>query len=116
MTTPTPQVFIIGAGTVGTALAMKLSRAGLPVAGIHGRTAAQAAAAGALAGVLGSSGEYPRILKDSDIVVLAVRDAGIGELAADLVARGLVGPAQILLHCSGAFAAAEAFDGRKLRA
>ena len=34
---PTPVVFIIGAGVVGTTLAAKLTRAGVPVAGLHGR-------------------------------------------------------------------------------
>ena len=34
---PTPEVYVVGAGAVGTALAMKLSRAGVPVAGLWAR-------------------------------------------------------------------------------
>jgi 3-hydroxyacyl-CoA dehydrogenase len=36
---PTPAVFIVGAGVVGTALAARLVRAGIPVIGLHGRQA-----------------------------------------------------------------------------
>jgi len=69
---------------------------------------AQAATAGAAAGVLGTSGDYPHILTESDIVILAVRDHAIAEVARDLVAHKLTRPEQVLLHCSGALAAAEA--------
>ena len=34
---PTPSVFIMGAGVVGTALAARLVRASVPVIGLHGR-------------------------------------------------------------------------------
>jgi len=34
---PTPSVFIMGAGVVGTALAARLVRAAVPVIGLHGR-------------------------------------------------------------------------------
>src|SRR5439155_1223915 len=34
---PTPAVFIMGAGVVGTALAARLVRSGVPVTGLHGR-------------------------------------------------------------------------------
>jgi predicted short-subunit dehydrogenase-like oxidoreductase (DUF2520 family) len=90
---------------VGTALAARLSRAGVPVAGIHARRAEQAASAGAYAGVLGTSGDYPEILGESDVVILAVSDDAIGEVAAALVAQGQLGAHQVLLHCSGALAA-----------
>jgi predicted short-subunit dehydrogenase-like oxidoreductase (DUF2520 family) len=108
MTTPTPAVFVVGAGAVGTALAMRLSRAGIPVSGIHARRADQAAQAGVLAGVLGSSGEYPRLVGESDVVIVAVRDAGVPEVTADLVRRELLRRGQVLLHCSGARPAGEA--------
>ncbi len=34
---PTPSVFIMGAGVVGTALAVRLTGAGVSVTGLHGR-------------------------------------------------------------------------------
>src|SRR3954451_22746771 len=78
---PTPVVFIIGAGVVGTTLAAKLLRAGVPVAGLHGRQTDLSEVASALAGVLGSSGEIPAILSGSDVVIISVRDARIPEIA-----------------------------------
>jgi predicted short-subunit dehydrogenase-like oxidoreductase (DUF2520 family) len=105
---PTPEVYVVGAGAVGTALAMKLSRAGVPVAGLWARRPEQAATAGAMAGVLGTSGDFPKILTESDIVVIAVKDDAIGEVTRELVAGKHLRREQVLLHCSGASAAADA--------
>jgi predicted short-subunit dehydrogenase-like oxidoreductase (DUF2520 family) len=113
VTKPTPEVFVIGAGTVGTALAMKLSRAGIPVAGLHGRRPDQVAAAGAMAGVLGTSGEFPELARESDILVLAVQDDAIAGVVAALRAQKLLRKEHVLLHCSGAMPAAEALAPAK---
>src|SRR3954468_19989716 len=78
---PTPVVFIIGAGVVGTTLAAKLLRAGVPVSGLHGRQADLSEHASALAGVLGSTGDLPAIVSEADVVVVSVRDARIPEIA-----------------------------------
>src|SRR4051812_24068368 len=71
---PSPVVFIIGAGLVGTTLAAKLLRAGIPVAGLHGRKADLSDVGSALAGALGSTGEIPGILSESQVVIISVRD------------------------------------------
>jgi predicted short-subunit dehydrogenase-like oxidoreductase (DUF2520 family) len=105
---PTPEVYVLGAGAVGTALAMKLSRAGVPVAGLWARRPDQAASAGALAGVLGTSGDFPKILTESDIVIVAVRADAISEVTRELVQGKHLRREQVLLHCSGASAAADA--------
>src|SRR6185436_11315276 len=97
---PTPVVFIIGAGVVGTTLAAKLSRAGVPVAGVHGRQTDLSETAAALSGVLGSSGELPAILGDSEVVIIAVRDSRIPEVAQRLLLEKRLQPDQILLHTS----------------
>jgi predicted short-subunit dehydrogenase-like oxidoreductase (DUF2520 family) len=108
---PTPSVFIMGAGVVGTALAARLARAGVPVLGLHGRQVARTDAAGAIAGggggigvigVIGSTGEIPERLSESDTVIIAVRDDRVPEVAARLVSEGRLRPGQILLHTSGA--------------
>jgi len=52
---PTPSVFIMGAGVVGTALAARLVRAGIPVIGLHGRQVELTDAARAISGVVGST-------------------------------------------------------------
>jgi len=104
---PTPVVFIIGAGVVGTTLAAKLTRAGVPVAGLHGRQADLSDAGSALAGVLGSTGEIPDILSQSQVVIISVRDARIPEVAKRLADEKRLRPDQVVLHTSGNHPAAE---------
>src|SRR5580704_10576755 len=99
---PTPSVFIVGAGVVGTALAARLVRAGVPVTGLHGRQVELTDAARAISGVVGSTGEIPQILSESDAVIISVRDDRVPEVAARLVSEGRLRPGQILLHTSGA--------------
>ena len=104
---PTPVVFIMGAGVVGTALATRLVRAGVPVAGLHGRQVDPSDAASAVSGVLASTGEIPPILSESDVVIISVRDARIPEVAERLVREQRLRPEQIVLHTSGANASAQ---------
>lgn len=104
MNEPTPSVFIMGAGVVGTALAAGLARAGIPVLGLHGRPLPDAARA--IAGVAASAGDIPSLLSESDIVIIAVRDERIADVAIRLSTEERLRPHQILLHTSGANAAA----------
>ena len=97
-----PSVFIVGAGVVGTALAAWLARAGIPVTGIHGR---QLSGVRAPAGIVHSTGELPAIISEADVVIIAVRDERIPEVAARLAAEGKLRSRQILFHTSGANAA-----------
>ena len=105
---PNPSVFIMGAGVVGTALAGRLVRAGVPVTGLHGRqpelTDAARASSGVVGvvGIVGSTGEIPEILSEADAVIISVRDDRIPQVAARLVGEGRLRPGQILLHTSGA--------------
>jgi predicted short-subunit dehydrogenase-like oxidoreductase (DUF2520 family) len=104
---PTPVVFIMGAGVVGTALAARLVRAGVPVAGLHGRQAELSDAASAIAGVLSSTGEIPEILTQSDVVIISVRDERIREVVERLVREKRLTENQVLLHTSGANASGD---------
>lgn len=104
---PTPVVFIMGAGVVGTALAARLVRAGVPVAGLHGRQAELSDAASAIAGVLATTGEIPDILSESDVVIISVRDERIREVADRLLREKRLRKNQVLLHTSGANASGE---------
>jgi predicted short-subunit dehydrogenase-like oxidoreductase (DUF2520 family) len=104
-------VFIVGAGAVGTALAAGLVRAGVPVAGLHGRRAGPpdvAASAVSGAGVVASSGELPPILSESGVVIIAVRDERTGEVAERLVREQRLRSHQVVLHTSGAIPSARA--------
>jgi predicted short-subunit dehydrogenase-like oxidoreductase (DUF2520 family) len=101
---PTPSVFIMGAGVVGTALAARLVRAGIPVTGLHGRQAERIDAAGAISGVADvarSTGEIPQIMSESEVVIIAVRDDRMPEVAERLAREGRLRREQILLHTSG---------------
>lgn len=104
---PTPVVFIMGAGVVGTALAARMVRAGVPVAGLHGRQAELSDAASALSGVLASSGEIPDILNQSDVVIISVRDERIREVVERLIREKRLNKNQVLLHTSGANASGD---------
>ncbi len=107
MTKRTPNVFVVGAGPVATALAGGLRLRGVPVLGMWGRTPARTRVASAAAGVGAYSAGPPDLLLEADVVVLAVRDDAITEVARMLVATGLVNRHHTLIHCSGAVSAAE---------
>jgi predicted short-subunit dehydrogenase-like oxidoreductase (DUF2520 family) len=102
---PTPSVFIMGAGIVGTALAARLVRSGVPVIGLHGRQVELTDAARAISGVVGSTGDIPAILSESDAVIISVRDERVPEVAERLAKEGRLRREQILLHTSGAIPA-----------
>jgi predicted short-subunit dehydrogenase-like oxidoreductase (DUF2520 family) len=104
---PTPAVFIMGAGVVGTALAARLVRAGVPVAGLHGRRVEPSDAASAIAGVLSSRGNIPDILSEVDAIIIAVRDERIREVVDRLVRENRLRKHQVLLHTSGANASGD---------
>nr|HEX4314083.1 DUF2520 domain-containing protein [Kofleriaceae bacterium] len=108
---PMPTTFVAGAGPVATALAGGLRLAGVPVLGLWARRAAAARTAGSAAGVAAFSSAPPDILLEARVVILAVRDAVIGDVAAMLVGTGLVGKRHVLLHCAGAASAAELLGG-----
>ncbi|MCX5744707.1 MAG: DUF2520 domain-containing protein [Proteobacteria bacterium] len=107
MTARNPTTFIVGAGPVATALAGAFRLGGVPVLGLWARRAAAARLAGSTAGVAAFSSAPPDILLEADIVILAVRDAVIGEVAHMLVGTGLIGKRHVLLHCAGAASATE---------
>lgn len=110
---PTPVVFIMGAGVVGTALAARLVRAGVPVAGLHGRQAELSDAASAISGVLATTGDIPEIISQSDVVIVSVRDERIREVVDRLVREKRLRPGQILLHTSGANASGEVLSAAR---
>ncbi|HWO24851.1 MAG TPA: DUF2520 domain-containing protein [Kofleriaceae bacterium] len=111
MTAASPTTFVIGAGPVATALAGALRLGGVPVLGLWARRPAQARAAGATAGVAAFSSAPPDILLESRVVILAVRDQDIGDVAAMLAGTGLIGKRHVLLHCAGAASARELLGG-----
>ncbi len=108
-TAPTPNVFIVGAGPVATALGAALRQAGVPVLGLHGRRPEAVRLAASIAGVAGFSAAPPDLILEATAILVAVRDDSIREVAQTLLTTGLVTRRHVLLHCSGALSAAEAF-------
>lgn len=106
-----PTTFLVGAGPVATALAGALRLGGVPVLGLWARRPAAARAAGAAAGVAAFSSAPPDILLEAEVVLLAVRDSAIAEVAQMLAGTGLVGKRHVMLHCAGAAAAHEVLGG-----
>jgi predicted short-subunit dehydrogenase-like oxidoreductase (DUF2520 family) len=104
---PNPTTFVVGAGPVATALAGALRLGGVPVLGLWARKPAAARAAGSAAGVAAFSSAPPDVLLESRVVILAVRDQVIGEVAQMLVGTGLIGKRHVMLHCAGAASALE---------
>ena len=107
MTARNPTTFIVGAGPVATALAGALRLGGVPVLGLWARRAAPARAAGSTAGVAAFSSAPPDILLESEVVILAVRDQVITEVAQMLLGTGLINKRHVVLHCAGAASARE---------
>ncbi len=111
MTARNPTTFVVGAGPVATALAGALRLAGVPVLGLWARKPQPARQAGAVAGVAAFSSAPPDILLEAEVVILAVRDQVIHEVAQMLVGTGLVNRRHALLHCAGAASAEELLGG-----
>lgn len=99
----TTPVFVLGAGRAGSALAVALHQAGVPVIALHGRTLDRAAAAlndaprdiAVTAGPLATSA-----LHRAGTVLVAVRDAQVEEVLEELQHAPLA-PRAVVLHLSG---------------
>ena len=109
MTDRTPSTFLLGAGPVATALAGALRRAGVPVLGLWARRWEAARAAGATSGVAFFADSFPALLRQAEVVIVAVRDQAVGAVAERAVGEGRLSERVVLLHCSGATAAEEVF-------
>lgn len=88
---------IVGPGRAGTALGIAASRAGHHVGAFVGRTRENAVASAALVGAAPLA--IGDALPAADLLVIAVRDAAISEVAADLV--GAADRFSAVVHLSG---------------
>jgi predicted short-subunit dehydrogenase-like oxidoreductase (DUF2520 family) len=91
------RVFVIGAGKVGRGLSRAFRASGVVVIGLHARRSGDEAT---------SSGVYPAVLGDANVIVVAVRDGeidGVCKSLADLERRdsGRIAHAAVVLHTSG---------------
>src|SRR5205085_10538662 len=93
-----PLVGIIGAGAVGTALGTALHRAGWPVVAVASRDATRRERFRSLVPGARAFAEAPALLDAVQLLILAVPDDAIQQLAGQLRLYG----GQALVHTSGA--------------
>ncbi len=98
-------VWIVGAGCVARTFASALQQSEVPVVGLWARRPNAAQRAGVESNVASYSGELPAAFSDASIVVLAVSDDAIAEVARKLWQEGALKEHQVVLHCSGASSA-----------
>lgn len=96
-----PLIGIIGAGAVGTALGAALHRAGWPVVAVASRDAARRERFRSLVPGARGFAEAPAILDEVELLILAVPDDVIEQLAGELRLYG----GQALVHTSGVLGA-----------
>lgn len=98
------KIGLIGAGKVGSALAILLQQAGYRVIGIASRSQQSAQK---LAQRLGVPVLTPEdAARQSDALLITTSDDAIASVAADLAARGAFHEGQLVLHLSGAHSSA----------
>ncbi|MEO8207537.1 MAG: DUF2520 domain-containing protein [Chloroflexota bacterium] len=93
-----PVVGIVGAGAVGSALGLALTRAGWPVAGVASRDRARREAFRALVPGARAFAEATALLDEVELIILTVPDDALAPLASSL--RLYSG--QAMIHTSGA--------------
>ncbi|MBK6560851.1 DUF2520 domain-containing protein [Candidatus Amarobacter glycogenicus] len=99
MTTDSPLVGIVGAGRLGGALAVGLSRAGYRIGAIGStRISSASAVAEAIGGVAEATADVTRVAAVCDLVFFTVPDSAV-ESSCDTVRWT---PRHMVVHCSGA--------------
>ncbi len=95
------RVFIIGCGAVGSSLAVAISRTDLSVSGVFDLREDRCAELALQIGGCAHFGELPEITASAQIVIVAVPDGSIADVAARAAADGACSRDQVWLHCSG---------------
>jgi predicted short-subunit dehydrogenase-like oxidoreductase (DUF2520 family) len=94
-----PDIAIIGAGRVGTAIGVLARRAGLTVSAVAGGGSARAAA-DAIGGAVRVCAPS-EAARTAGLVLLTVRDDVIEAVCQDLVEANAINPGAVVAHCSG---------------
>ena len=99
-----PRVAVIGAGRVGSALAVALAPKGYPVVGVASRTRASAARLASLVGAPLCASPAAAV-KEADVVFITTPDRAIARVAAEIARHNGFRAGQIVAHTSGALRA-----------
>jgi predicted short-subunit dehydrogenase-like oxidoreductase (DUF2520 family) len=101
-----PAVAIVGAGKVGSALAILLQKKGYPMAGVVSRTFGAAQNLAAILGCPAYEKAY-ELTRRAGLVFITTPDREIARVAEAISGQGGFYPGQIVAHASGAHAASE---------
>jgi len=101
-----PGIAVVGAGKVGSALALLLSRRGYPVAGVASRSISSAGRVAEELKVPATT-RPEEITNGADVVFITTPDREIARVAGEITERGGFRPDQIVFHTSGAHPADE---------
>jgi len=101
-----PAVAVVGAGKVGSALAILLQKKGYPVAGIASRNLGTAQRLAATLGCPAYEKAY-ELTRRAGLVFITTPDREIAGVTEAISREGGFGPGQIVAHASGAHAAGE---------
>ncbi len=97
-----PDIAIVGAGVVGTAIGVLAARAGYPVVALASRTRASAVRAAERIGPDVAVRDPVEAAGAGQLVLLTVPDDAIEPLAAELARARALRPGAVVAHCSGA--------------
>lgn len=95
---------IIGAGIVGTALAVQLSEVGHDCVGVHTRS--QLSYERFRSYINRDHLSLEELVPASDFLFITTQDRMIRSIAENLVAKALIKPGQVWIHCSGSLPSA----------
>ena len=104
-------VYIVGAGRVGTALALLMQKAGEPLAGVWTRTESSARRVSRELGRECAWGPLPGAIGESRMVIVSVRDPEVPAVGGALLDGGLLRSSEAVLHCGGSRPARQALTG-----
>lgn len=94
------KIGIIGAGKVGSAIAILLANTGMEVAGVASRSPQSAERLASRLGCLSLS--KSEVARSADVLLITTSDDAIAQVAAELAATGPFHRGQVVLHMSGA--------------
>lgn len=110
--TQKPRTAIIGAGKVGSALALLLKARGYPLAGIASKSFASACRLADLTGAPAFDSPLP-LVDSAELVFITTPDREIAPVSAYLAEAGAYHPGQVVAHTSGAHSADELLGVRQ---
>lgn len=101
-----PKIAVVGAGKVGSALALLLSRQGYPVAGVASKSIESARRVAEELKVPATVNPE-EVTAGADVVFITTPDRVIASVAEEITVRGGFRPGQVVFHTSGAHSADE---------